>query len=54
MRQIWLSDLQPGDPVLVLAQAGGDAGNLRVLAVIASLSSFGLGDAEDERLPWVF
>jgi hypothetical protein len=53
MRQIWLSDLQPGDPVLVLAQAGGDAGNLRVVAVIASFSSFGLGGEKDERLPWV-
>jgi hypothetical protein len=53
MRQIWLSDLQPGDPVLVLAQVGGDADNLRVLAVVASFSSFGLGGEKDERLPWV-
>jgi hypothetical protein len=53
MRQISLADLRPGDPILVLAQTGGETENLDVLAVIASFSSFGLGEAEDQRLPWV-
>ena len=54
MRGIWLADLQPGDPVLVLAQGGGEAGDVQALAVLASFSSFGFGKGENERLPWFF
>jgi len=52
MRRIDFGDIQPGDPVLVLAQRNGQAGDVQAVAVIRSFSSFGFGDREDGRLPW--
>ncbi len=54
MRMILFADLMPGDPILVLAQSGGDVGDVRAMALISSFSSFGLGDQGDGPLTWAF
>ena len=51
--RIDFADLQPGDAVLVLTRGGGNDANVHALAVIGSFSSFGFGDKEDGRLPWI-
>ena len=52
MQGIYFADLEPREPLLVLARTGSE-GDVHALAVIASFSSFGFGEG-DGPLPWLF